>query len=257
MDFGLQDRVAVVTGAASGIGQACARALADEGCRVLVSDIQEDGLRELEAEDADKYVPFVADLSTGFGPKSIVDAAISEFDRLDVLVTAGGIFGTAKGGLFGSDGGASVISVEEWDRTLNINLRGTFLVAQEAIPRMAENGWGRIVTIGSVSGQMGGFEAGADYIASKAGVAGVTRALALDAGPKGITVNTVNPGMIETPMLAENVEGGSSQSVAERSAVRRLGTRDELAAMVVMLCSEQAAFVTGSHVDANGGFYFG
>lgn len=257
MNLGLQDRVAVVTGAASGIGQECARTLAGEGCRVLVTDVQEDGLRELEAEDAERYVPFVADLSTPFGPSSIIDAAVSQFGRLDVLVTAGGVFGTAKGGLFGSDGGASEISVEEWDRTLNVNLRGTFLVAQAAIPRMAENGWGRIVTIGSVSGQMGGFEAGADYIASKAGVAGVTRSLALAAGPQGITVNTVNPGMIETPMLADNVQGGSSQAVAQRSPVRRLGSREELAAIVVMLCSEQAGFVTGSHVDVNGGFYFG
>ena len=99
--------------------------------------------------------------------------------------------------------------------------------------------------------------AGADYIASKAGVAGLTRSLALTAGPQGITVNTVNPGMIETPMLAGNHGGDMTSVVAERSAVRRLGRPDELAALVVMLASEQAGFVTGAHLDANGGYYLG
>lgn len=255
MNLGLEDRVAVVTGAASGIGEACARALAAEGCRVVVSDIAEEPLLALAAEGGDGYSAVVADLAGASGPAAIVDHAVEHFGRLDILVTAGGIFGSARGGLFPGPEGATTISPEEWDHTLNVNLRGTFLAAQAAIPKMAANGWGRVVTIASVAGQMGGFRAGADYIASKAGVAGVTRSLALTAGPLGITVNTVNPGMIETPMLSDNVAAEIARTVAERSAMRRLGVREEVAALVAMLASEQAGFITGAHLDVNGGFY--
>lgn len=257
MNLGLDGRIVIVTGAASGIGAACARAFAQEGARVVVSDIQWDGVAALEAEDPEVYSAVAADLASVDGPPAIVDHAVARHGRVDVLVTAGGVFGNARGGLFAGPEGASEISAEEWDRTMDINLRGTFLTAQAAIPHMARNGWGRIVTIASVSGQMGGFGAGADYIASKAGVAGLTRSLALTAGPQGITVNTVNPGMIETPMLAGNHGGDITSVVAERSAVRRLGRPDELAALVVMLASEQAGFVTGAHLDANGGYYLG
>jgi 3-oxoacyl-[acyl-carrier protein] reductase len=120
---------------------------------------------------------------------------------------------------------------------------------------MARRGWGRIVAIGSVSGQMGGFGAGADYAASKAGISGMVRSLALTAGPNGITVNAVNPGMIMTAMLTDNHDSTRTDTIAERSAMRRLGTAEEVAAMIVMLTAEQAGFVTGSHVDINGGFY--
>jgi 3-oxoacyl-[acyl-carrier protein] reductase len=256
MNLGLDGRVALVTGAASGIGRTCATMLADEGCKVVITDIQGDGLSELEGERADVYSSIRADLSTADGPVQTVEHAAASFGRLDVLILAAGIFGTARGGIFAGPEGASEIAPEQWDLTQAINLRGPFLTAQAAVPVMARNNWGRIVAIGSVSGQMGGFRAGADYAASKAGIAGMIRSLASTAGPLGITANAINPGMIRTPMLA-NIDSPFASAVAERSATRRLGVAEEVAAWAVMLSSEQAGFVTGAHVDVNGGFYFG
>lgn len=184
-----------------------------------------------------------------------VDHAIEDFGELHVLVCAGGVFGTARGGMFAGPDGASTIFPDEWDQTLSVNLRAPFLAAQAAIPHMAEASWGRVVVIGSVSGQMGGFGAGADYAASKAGLGGMVRSLSLTAGPRGITVNCINPGMIETPMLTENHATQVTDHISERTAMRRIGNREELAALVVMLASEQAGFITGAHLDVNGGFY--
>jgi len=256
MDLGLTDRVALVTGAASGIGEACALALAAEGCRIVGSDISEEGLERLEARDPDRFSAVVADLADEGGPASAVAHAVERFGGVDVLVCAGGVFGVARGGIFAAEEGesASEITPAEWDRTLNVNLRGSFLTAQAAIPHMAEQGWGRVIVIGSVSGQMGGFGAGADYAASKAALAGMARSMATTAGPAGVTVNCVNPGMIETPMLANhNME--RTDKIVRQAAMRRLGQRDELAALITMLASEQAGYVTGAVLHVNGGMY--
>jgi 3-oxoacyl-[acyl-carrier protein] reductase len=259
MDLGLTGRVALVTGAASGIGQACALALADEGCRVVGTDITADGLERLQARDPERFSTVVADLADEDGPARAVTRTVEVFGRIDVLVCAGGVFGNGRGGVFAAEEGAlaSEILPASWDRTLTVNLRGSFLAAQAAIPLMAAEGWGRVIVIGSVSGQMGGFGAGADYAASKAALGGMARSMALTAGPSGVTVNCVNPGMIETPMLQGNHDSSATDKIAARSAMRRLGRRDELAAMVAMLASEQAGYVTGAHLDVNGGYYFG
>jgi 3-oxoacyl-[acyl-carrier protein] reductase len=256
MDLGLQGRVALVTGAAGGIGRACVELLQAEGCDVVATDIQAGGLGELEEKAGDRLVTVVADAADAEGSTVPVTRAVEAFGGLDVLILAAGVFGKARGGIFAGEEGASEIAPDEWDLTQAVNLRGPFLTAQAAIPVMARSGWGRIVAIASVSGQMGGFRAGADYAASKAGLAGMVRALAPTAGPSGITVNTLNPGMILTPMLTDNVGGGYSASVAERSAIGRLGTAEEVAAMALMLVSDAAGFVTGAHLDVNGGFYF-
>lgn len=259
MDLGLDGKVAVVTGAASGIGRSCAEILLEEGCKVVGTDIQADGLRELEdalgLEGA--FSTVVADASQPDGAVAPIASATKEHGRLDILIAAAGIFGTARGGMFAGEDGASEITPEQWDLTQFINLRAPFLAAQAAVPEMSKNGWGRIVVIASVSGQMGGFRAGADYAASKAGLVGAVRSLASTAGPAGITINAINPGMIQTPMLGDNVETGISGTVAERSALRRLGVTEEVSAMAVMLASESAGFITGAHLDINGGFHFG
>lgn len=259
MDLGLEGKVAVVTGAASGIGKSCAELLLAEGCKVVGTDIQEDGLRALEAAvgEGAPLSTVVADASTTDGAAAPIAAAAEEHGRLDILIAAAGIFGTARGGLFAGDEGASEMSPEQWDLTQNINLRGPVFAIQAAVPEMSKNNWGRIVVIASVSGQMGGFRAGADYAASKAGIVGAIRSLASTSGPSGITINAINPGMIQTPMLGDNVETGISGTVAERSSLRRLGVTEEVSAMAVMLTSEQSGFITGAHLDINGGFYFG
>lgn len=258
MDLGLSNRVALVTGASSGIGEACALALAAEGCRVVGSDISAEGIERLEARDPDRFSAVVADLADETGPATAVAHAVERFGGVDVLVCAGGVFGVAHGGIFTAEEGesASEITPADWDLTLTVNLRGSFLLAQAAIPHMAAKGWGRVIVIGSVSGQMGGFGAGADYAASKAALGGMARSMATTAGPQGVTVNCVNPGMIETPMLS-NHSSERTNRIAGQAAMRRLGQRDELAAMITMLASEQAGYITGIHLDVNGGFYFG
>lgn len=259
MDLGLDGKVAVVTGAASGIGRSAAELLLAEGAKVVGTDIQEDGLRDLAEAvgDGAALSTVVADASKPEGAVGPIVAAAEEHGRVDVLIAAAGIFGTARGGMFAGDEGASEMTPEQWDLTQAINLRGPVFAIQAAVPEMAKNGWGRIVVIASVSGQMGGFRAGADYAASKAGLVGAIRSLAATAGPDGITINAINPGMIQTPMLGDNVATGISGTVAERSALRRLGVTEEVSAMAVMLTSEQSGFITGAHLDINGGFYFG
>jgi 3-oxoacyl-[acyl-carrier protein] reductase len=259
MDLGITDRVALVTGASSGIGEACAVALAVEGCLVVGTDISKDGLERLEARDPRRFRSVVADLADPEGPARAVARTVEHFGGIDILVCAGGVFGTARGGVFTAEAGsaASEISPDDWNHTLNVNLRGSFLAAQAAIPIMAKKHWGRVILISSVSGQMGGFGAGADYAASKAALGGMARSMALTAGPSGITINCVNPGMIESPMLLNNHDTSSTDKVAGQAAMRRLGQREEVAAMVTVLASEQAAYVTGTHLDINGGYYFG
>lgn len=259
MDLGLSGRVALVTGASSGIGEACVTALADEGCRVVGTDIIATGIEERAQADPERFGAVVADLADPDGPTGAVAQTIERFGRLDVLVCAGGVFGTARGGILAAAAGepASEITPDEWDRTLTINLRGSFLAAQAAIAHMSTAGWGRVIVVGSVSGQMGGFGAGADYAASKAALGGMVRSMAVTAGPSGVTVNCVNPGMIQTPMLAGNHDSAATATIARQAAMRRLGRRDELAALITMLASDQAGYVTGAHLDVNGGFYCG
>jgi 3-oxoacyl-[acyl-carrier protein] reductase len=256
MDLGLSGRVALVTGAAGGIGSGCANALAEEGCRVVITDRPEAGLAELATTRKDTFSPVVADLSTEEGPTAIVDYAWQAFGRIDVVVLGAGIFGNARGGMFPGPTGVTHIPPADWNLTLAINLRAAFLTAQAAMERMIPKRWGRIIAIASVAGQMGGLRAGADYAASKAGLAGMTRALALAGGPHGVTANTINPGLIKAPMM-DQVGQEASAAIAERTAVKRNGTVEEIAAVVAMLASEQASFITGSHLDVNGGIHMG
>jgi len=240
---GLDGRVALVTGAGSGIGMATARALAREGCRVVVADLDEEPVAALAEELGADAIPVAADVAVPDGPKALVDQAKVAFGQLDVLVCCAGIYETRTLGTLG---------VEEWDRVIDVNLRGTFLCAQAAIPAMAAGGWGRIVTVSSIVTLTGGMTAGASYVASKAGVSGLTRSLANSAGPLGITVNCVLPGIIETPMT-QAIPVDARQATAERTPLRRNGLPEEVADVIAFFASDAARFVTGAHLSVNGG----
>lgn len=243
MITGLAGRVAAVTGAGSGIGLATARALAAEGCRIVAGDLDERAVKPLVGELGDSAIGVGVDVARDDAGEIVVDAARGAYGRLDVLVNCAGVFETNA---------FDEIDARAWDHVVGINLRGTFVCAQAAIPAMAANGWGRIVAVSSIAALTGGLAAGPSYVASKAGVMGLTRSLAHAAGPLGITVNCVNPGVIESPMT-KAMTPETRRVTAERTPLGRNGRPEEVAAVIVFLASEGAAFVNGAHLSVNGG----
>jgi 3-oxoacyl-[acyl-carrier protein] reductase len=243
VETGLAGKSAVVTGGASGIGFACARALAGEGASVVLADSNEEAGARAAEELAAHYV--VADVSKPEHAQRVVEETVRRCDRLDVLVTCAGTFHATP---------LDQIDPDEWDRIQAVNLRGVFLVAKAALAVMIPRGRGRIITVASLAGQSGGLAAGASYAASKAGVAGLTKSIARFAGPHGITANCVNPGIIDTPMIAQWPQEVLERTIAQ-TPLGRIGKPEEVAVIVVMLASDGAAFVHGAHIDVNGGLF--
>jgi len=244
-------RVAVVTGAASGMGLAISRRLAGQGHRVALLDLDGDAAgraaAELRASGGETCATTV-----DVADRSAVDAAIqqarAELGPIEIVVTSAGLDQFSK---------FTEISPDAWDRMLAVNLTGTFHCVQATVPDMVAAGWGRIVTISSSSAQSGAARM-AHYVASKGGVIALTKALALEYAAKGITVNTIPPGFIETPMVHRAVDTGglpSVEQVAAHTPVRRAGTPDDIAAACAFLCSEEAGYITGQQINVNGGWY--
>jgi len=243
LDTGLEGKVAIVTGAASGIGRACAHALAAEGAKLVLGDVDGDAAVSAANEIGADCVGQETDVTRPDDVQRLVAEATGRWGRLDVLVTCAGVFHATP---------FDRITPDEWERVQAVNLRGVFLVAQAAVRAMLPQRSGRIVTIASLAAQTGGLAAGAGYAASKAGVVALTKSIARFAGPHGITANCVNPGVIDTPMIS-----GWPSEVLERTvaatSLGRVGRPEEVAAVVVMLASDAASFVHGAHIDVNGG----
>jgi len=243
-------RVAVVTGAASGMGLAISRHLAARGDRVALLDLQgEAALRaaeELRAAGA-AAIGVEADVSDRSAVDSAFDKVRAELGPIRILVTAAGLDAFEA---------FTDITTGSWERVLAINLTGTFHCLQAAVPDMLEARWGRMVTISSSSAQSGAPRM-AHYVASKGGVIGLTKALALELAPHGITVNCIPPGMIDTPMLRRaEADGdvGKIEKIAPRMIpVGRAGTPEDIAATCGFLCSDEAGFITGQVLGVNGG----
>jgi 2-hydroxycyclohexanecarboxyl-CoA dehydrogenase len=245
------NRVAVVTGAASGMGYAVSRQLAGRGHKVALLDLDGAGAEraadELRTAGADAFADEV-DVSDRASVDAALDKVRQALGPVEVLVTSAGI----EGFMAFTD-----ITPEAWDRILAVNLTGTFHSVQSAVPDMIEAGWGRIVTISSSSAQSGTRRM-AHYVASKGGVISLTRALALELAPHGITVNNIPPGSIDTPMARRAAAAGnigSTDVVAKRIPVGRMGTAEDVAAMCAFLCSEEAGYITGQVIGVNGGSY--
>jgi 2-hydroxycyclohexanecarboxyl-CoA dehydrogenase len=242
-------RVAVVTGAASGIGLAIARRLAARGDRVALLDREGDAALRV-AEDVRatgaRAIAAKVDVTDRRQVDDALDQVRKEFGPVEIMVTSAGLDAFEA---------FTDITIETWERVLAVNLTGTFHCLQAAVPDMLAARWGRIVTISSSSAQSGAARM-AHYVASKGGVIGLTKALALELSPHGITVNTIPPGLIDTPM-SRRAEAAKDlpnlQAVASRFPVRRAGTPDDIAAACAFLCSDEAGFVTGQVVGVNGG----
>ena len=248
--MGTTNRVAVVTGAASGMGLAIARHLAARGDRVGLLDLH--GAAALRAaedlrETGASAIAVEADVTDRGAVDAALDRVRAQLGAIAIMVTSAGLDAFEP---------FVEITPEGWERILAINLTGTFHCLQAAVPDMLEARWGRMVTIASSSAQSGASRM-AHYVAAKAGVIGLTKALALELAPHGITVNTIPPGMIDTPMLRRAEAAGDIpklDKIAPRVIpVGRAGTPEEVAATCGFLCSDDAAFITGQVVGVNGG----
>jgi NAD(P)-dependent dehydrogenase (short-subunit alcohol dehydrogenase family) len=230
-------KTAVVTGGASGIGRAVAERLRSDGFRVAVIDLS----------PTDDGFGHVADVSD----RAQVDTAIAtirdEFGPILVLVNAAGVEGFKK---------FSRMSFQEWSKVIDVNLNGVFHTIQAVLPDMLEAGWGRIVNISS-SSTHSGQPFMAHYVAAKSAVNGLTKALALEYGPCGITVNAVPPGFVDTPMLrsaeSRHLLGGTVEEHINRTPVRRVGRPEDIAAACAFFVSEEASYITGQILGVNGG----
>jgi NAD(P)-dependent dehydrogenase (short-subunit alcohol dehydrogenase family) len=245
----MKDKVAVVTGAASGIGLATIRRLAAEGATVVGADVADtsEAIRDL----ARTGVParFIqADVANASQVEILVSETLTSFGRLDVLVNNAGVGLPKK---------ITDTSEADWDRLLDVNLKGVFLCAKAAIPVMQRQGGGVIVNVASELGLVGGSEIAA-YCASKGGVVQLTKALAIDHAGDNIRVNCVCPGPVETPLLQSIIEGSSSpdgerRSIIQKTLLKRLGRPEEIANVILFLASDESSYMTGSIVVVDGG----
>jgi NAD(P)-dependent dehydrogenase (short-subunit alcohol dehydrogenase family) len=248
VDLGLRGKVALVTGAAGGIGRETARLLAGEGAAVAAADVRQE---EAETTATLARQGGVAALSVAVDvtQEASVDAAVRTVEGalgpVDVLVNSAGIYRV---------GGLEAVTPEAWDALLDVNLRGTFLVCRAVLPGMLERGRGSVVNLSSISGRTKATLAAPSYVASKAGVIGLTMSLAAQAAPRGVRVNAVAPGPADTDMVR-----GLSQDLQARLLTTipmgRLATAREVAQAIVFLASDAAAFVTGETLNVNGGAF--
>jgi len=241
----LEGQVAVVTGSARGIGRAIALKLAGAGADIVISDVLEDEAGKAAGEIRNlgvRAVSCVADVSKSDEADALMKTAVEEMGRLDILVNNAGI---TRDGLF------IRMKDDDWDAVLNVNLRGTALCSRAAARIMFKNRSGRIINVSSVIGLIG--NAGqSNYAASKAGVIGLTRSLSKELGPRGITVNAVAPGFIETAMT-DKLPEETRQAYVKNIPLGRFGTPDDVADTILYLASSAAAYVTGQVIAIDGG----
>lgn len=242
-------KVALVTGAGSerGIGRATALALAAEGARVIVTDIAAAGVARVaaELEARNGGLGLVADVRDKAAMMDVVRQAVERFSGLDILINNAGLTRPTK---------FLDISEEEYDLVVDVNLKGTFLTSQAAVPAMLARGGGAIVSLSSVSGQRGGGVFGTShYAAAKAGIAGLTRALARELTPQGIRVNCVAPSLIDTDIFGGNITDERKRELGETTLMHRVGQTQDVVNGILFLASDDAGYITGTTLDINGG----
>ncbi|MGC4963152.1 SDR family NAD(P)-dependent oxidoreductase [Gordonia sp. DT101] len=244
-------RTSVVTGGGSGIGQSVAEHLAAAGHRIGVLDQNVEAAEKVAADlrsGGAEAIAQAVDVSDRTAVEKAMGVVREKFGPIEILVTSAGIESQMP---------YPDIAQDEWDRIIAVNLTGTFNCTQSVIGDMQAGQWGRIVTISSSSAQSGAPER-AHYVASKGGVIGLTKALAFEYAPHGITVNTIPPSIIATPMAEKAVEAGLVPAIEDLAAltpVRRAGLPGDVAAAAAFLCSDQAGFITGQAIGVNGGWY--
>jgi 3-oxoacyl-[acyl-carrier protein] reductase len=242
----LEGRVALITGAASGIGAGIAAAFAGEGADIAVVDVVDEQRAQpvlTQVEERGRAAMYVrADVSDEASVQSAADQVLRRFGRVDVLVNNAGIF---------TESLLEDLPVADWDRVMGVNLRGTFLWTRALLGQMLERGDGRIINIASQLGQIGGSHV-AHYSASKAGVIGLTKALAREVASRGVLVNAIAPGPIRTPLLESETEEWRTAKLAELP-IGRFGEVDEVTPTAVLLASDAGSYYVGQTLGPNGG----
>ncbi len=243
--------MALVTGARRGMGRSHALALAQQGAKVAVTDTDANECLPVVEEIKSKggeAICLKMDVSNAAEVNQVFDEVIKQFGRLDILVNNAGIFQPKP---------ALEITEEDWDKMIDIDLKGEFLCAQRAAKEMAKNKWGRIINIASIaSGGVGvGISGGAHYTAAKGGVIGMTETMAVEWAPLGINVNAIGPGAIDTPMVsAAQIPEEAMKVMMAGIPLKRIGRPEEVSAMVVFLASEESSYVTGATFYVDGGW---
>ncbi len=240
-------RTALITGASRGIGKACALALSAAGVRVALAARNVDQLNELatilKSQDREAFA-VACDLANPDSIKQAAATVAKDFGRIDILVNNAGIT---------KDGLALRMKKDDWDLVLTTNLTGAFLMSQQVLQGMMRERWGRIINISSVVAEMGN-PGQTNYVASKAGLIGLTKSLAQEMGSRNITVNAVAPGFIETNMT-HGLSPDLKEKLLANIPLKRMGQPEDIAAAVVFLASDAAAYITGHVLDVNGGIH--
>ena len=246
----LQGRIAIITGAARGIGRAIALSVARQGAIPVIVDIDETHAKEV-AEEVQRLgisaISLNTDISRVSEVEEMTNQVMQHFGRIDILVNNAAVFETTP---------VDNVSEREWDRVMAVNLKGPFFTCQQALKYMRRSGKGRIINISSLAGRTGSYEGGLIYGTSKAGIIGLTMSLARKVAKYNITVNAVAPGPTETDMI-NSLPGESRARLKEIIPLKRFGKPENLAEAVAFLASDSADFITGAVIDVNGGMFMG
>ena len=242
-----EKQIALINGAASGIGESAAKSLAREGCTVVLTDIQEEPLKKV-TESLNraglKAVGYKMDVTKADEIDAVVSRVIEQFGRIDIIVQCSGIYTYCT---------FLEMPEEQFDATIRVNLKGTFFCCQRVAKEMVKNNYGRIICLASTAGQRGGTMGRSHYGASKGGVIAVCKSMANELGPFGITVNAIAPGLIYTNMTQERIDSSNKDKFLAPLAIKRLGEAEDVAGAVLFLASKEAGYITGATIDVNGG----
>lgn len=247
--FRLENKVALITGAGQGMGKTHALTLASQGARVVVTDINaktaEAVAQEIKAKGGETLF-FKMDVTDCTEINKVIAESVRFFSQLDILVNNAGIFFTKA---------ALEMTEEDWDKMLNVNLKGQFFCAKRAAEEMTKNKWGRIINISSIASGGGGIgeTKAAHYAASKAGIIGVTKSLAIELAYFGITVNAIAPTLVADTSIISSIPHNVINERIGRIPLKRIGRPDEISSVVAFLASEEASYITGTTIYVDGG----
>ena len=243
------NKVAIVTGAGSGMGMAASKLLAMNGANVILSDINKESIVLLEKELIDLGFNVKAIQGDVRYPKevnNIVEQTVSIYKKINILINSAGILKPLTK--------VTEIDETEWDLVMDVNLKGTFLCSKSVLPIMQLEKWGRIINFSSTAGRSFSMVGGIHYTSSKAAILGFTRHLAKEVAEYGITVNAVCPGLVDTEMIRSSMDEEKIKNYAKSVPIQRLGTKEEVAELVNFLVSDKASYITGASFDINGGY---